>query len=77
MESTRKILDTAVCSTAVLATTCDLPSGSSVSLSSTSMPVLISLSLMKNALRNPAEATAQKLLKEFRKISLLPFALAI
>ena len=73
---TRKMRDTAVCITAFLATAYDLPIGSRVSLSSTSMPFLISLILIKNALRNPAEATAQKLLSAFRKISRLPVEFA-
>ena len=73
---TRKMRDMAVCITAFLATACDLPIGSRVSLLRTSMPFLISLILMKNALRNPAEATAQKLLSALRKISRLPVEFA-
>ena len=69
---TRNIRLTAVYITATLAHFWDLPSGSPVVLSRTSIPVLISVCRMKYALRKPALATAKKELRALRKTSLLP-----
>ncbi len=74
---TKNILDVAVYKTAFFAVAYDFPNGSWVSLSSTSIPVLISVLRMKNAFKKPAVATATKLLNAFRYTSLLPVDLAV
>ena len=67
----------AVYKTAVLAQIYDLPSGSRVSLSSTSIPVVISVWRMEYELMNPAEAIAMKELSVLKTTSFPPLALAI
>ena len=75
--NTRKMLETAVCRTATLAHFWDLPRGSLVSRSSTSIPVFISVFRIKKAFKKPAEATAKKELSAFKQTSLLPLEAAI
>ena len=64
----------AVCYTAAVAQALDLPMGLSVSLSSTSIPDLISVCLIMYALRKPADDIARNAVAAFSHVSLAPFA---
>lgn len=64
--------------TAVLAHSFDLPpTGSFVSMSNTSIPLLISVWRIIYAFKKPAEATAQNVVSALMAIILLPLDLAI
>ena len=74
MGTTRKMRLMAVWSTATFAQFYDLPRGSPVVLSRTSIPVFISVCRMKYAFRKPALETAKKELSALRKTRRLPLA---
>ena len=74
--TTKKMREKAVYKTAFFAAAYDFPIFSSESGLSTSIPVLISVRRIINALMKPALATATKLHNALKKISRPPLALA-